>query len=186
MRTQKIYFPVIVVPAMVTTLILLIPFTAMYFTPEVNWTLTDFIAAGTLLFGTGLIFKLITKSSEGIIYKIAVGFALLTGLFLIWSNLAVGIIGSENNAINLLYFGVIAVGIIGSIIAGFRAKAMAVTLWAMAVAHALITATALYTGMDQLPGSSVFEILGVNGLFIKLFLAGGFLFRYADKKISEM
>jgi protein-S-isoprenylcysteine O-methyltransferase Ste14 len=39
-------------------LLLLIPFLAMQFTSEVNWTLSDFLVAGVLLFGTGLLIEL--------------------------------------------------------------------------------------------------------------------------------
>ena len=36
-------------------LLLLIPFIAMQFTNEVKWSLPDFVAAGVLLLGTGLL-----------------------------------------------------------------------------------------------------------------------------------
>lgn len=103
----------------------------MQFTGEVNWTLSDFIIAGTFLFGAGLAYKLITRTSEDTAYRVAIGFALFTGLFLLWVNGAVGIIGSEKNPINILYFGVIAVGIVGALIARFQSKGMAYTMLAM-------------------------------------------------------
>lgn len=170
--------------ALATGLLLLIPFTAMQFTEEVAWTLSDFIFAGTLIFGTGLVYSLITRNTGELVYRVAVGFALFTGLFLIWVNGAVGIIGSENNEINQLYFGVIAVGIIGAHIARFRAKGMALTLSAMAIAQALIAAIALIGGFYQSPPSSVIEILGVNGFFITLFVIAALLFRYAVRGVS--
>jgi hypothetical protein len=37
------------------------------------------------------------------------GLAVGTALFLVWSNLAVGLIGSENNPANMMYLGVLAV-----------------------------------------------------------------------------
>ncbi len=120
---------------------------------------------------------MVTRKSEGTAYRVAVAFALFSGLFLIWSNLAVGIIGSENNEINGLYFGVIFVGIIGAFISRFKSQGLSFTLTAMAVTQALIAAIALMTGMAEVPESSVYEILIVNGFFITLFVVAAMLFR---------
>lgn len=163
-----------------TLVILMIPLIAMQFSNEVVWTLSDFIFAGILIFGTGLTFKLITWKSADRNYRIAVGFALFSGFFLIWSNLAVGIIGSEDNEFNLLYFLVIAVGIIGAFMAQFKPAGLMYTLFSMAALLAVIAAVALFTGMAEIQGSSVYEILTVNGFFITLFLVAGFLFRNAE------
>ena len=43
------------------TILLLIPLVAMQFTEEVNWTLADFLVAGVLLYGTGLLCELILR-----------------------------------------------------------------------------------------------------------------------------
>lgn len=161
-----------------TCFLLMIPLIAMQFTNEVAWTLSDFIFAGTLLFGTGLTYKLITRKTGEITYRVAVGFALFTGLFLIWSNLAVGIIGSENNAFNLLFFGVIAIGIIGAFLARFQPGGMSVTMITMAFVQGLIAAGALYTGMHHLPQVTVLQILTVNGFFITLFVLSAVMFRF--------
>ncbi|WP_445666265.1 hypothetical protein [Fodinibius sp. AD559] len=182
MKTDSNLYQSIASLAFVTGLILMIPFTAMQFTEEVVWTLNDFIFAGILLFGTGLTHKLITRKSDETIYQIAVGFALFTGLFLIWTNLAVGIIGSEDNPINLLYFGVIFVGIIGALMARFQSQGMALTMFAMALAQALVAAIALIGGFYQSPPSTVFHIIGINGFFITLFLVSALLFRYDFQK----
>lgn len=173
--------------AFVTGLLLLIPLMAMQFSSGVEWTFSDFMAAGGLLFGTGFIYILVTqiiaiKMGGNIVYRVAIGFALLSGLFLIWSNLAVGLIGSENRAINLLYFIVIAVGLIGTFIVRFQPKGMTLVMFTMAGTHALIAAIALILGMQQLPHSSVVEILSVNGFFIVLFVLAALLFRYAAEE----
>lgn len=171
--------------ALITGLLLLIPLTAMQFTDEVVWTLSDFILAGTMLFGTGLTYILITRKSGEIIYRIAIGFALFTGLFLIWVNLAVGIVGSEDNPANLLYFAVIATGIIGSLIARFNKQGMATTMFSMAFVQALIAAIVLAGGYYQTPPESVIHILSVNGFFITLFVVSGLLFRYGIQGKTE-
>lgn len=182
MKTDRNFYQSIALMALTTGLLLMIPLIAMQFTEEVVWTLSDFIFAGTLLFGTGLTYKLITRKSGETIYRIAVGFALFTGLFLIWTNLAVGIIGSEDNPVNLLYFGVIFVGIIGALMARFRSKGMDLTMFAMALAQALVAAIALIGGFYQSPPSTVFHIIGINGFFITLFIVSALLFRYDFQK----
>ena len=74
--------------------ILLIPFIAMQFTSEVDWSLFDFILMGVLLTGTGLLIDLaIRKIKTNPQRLIVLGVILLT-FFLIWVELAVGIFGS--------------------------------------------------------------------------------------------
>ena len=72
-------------------LILLIPFTAMQFTEEVNWSLSDFIAAGVLLLGTGLLCELVLRLVKQTRYRIVLIAILLVVLALIWIELAVGL-----------------------------------------------------------------------------------------------
>ena len=74
--------------------LLLIPLIAMQFTDEVNWTPFDFVVAGVILFGTGLIFDLIFKKIKNIKYRVAISIVLLIVLLLIWAELAVGIFGT--------------------------------------------------------------------------------------------
>lgn len=165
--------------ALATGLLLLIPLLAMQFSNQIVWSPFDFLVAGTLLFGTGLTYILVTKKTDSIIYRITLGFALFTGLFLIWVNLAVGIVGSENNPANLMYFGVLAVGIIGAFTSRCRPHGMSLTMFAMALAQALVAIVILIGGLYQTPPSTVLHILGVNGFFILLFLLSALLFRRA-------
>lgn len=169
-------------PAIITGILLLIPLVAMQFSNEVVWTLSDFIFAGVLLFGTGLAYKLLTQEVGHTVYKVATGLALASALFLVWANMAVGIIGSEDNTFNLLNFGVISVGLIGAGMARFRPAGMARTLFAMALTQGLIALTALFIGMSSVPGSSVYEILAVNGFFMTLFVLAALLFRHDAQK----
>jgi hypothetical protein len=75
-------------------LLLLIPLIAMRYTDEVNWTLFDFIVAGILLLGTGLLCELVIRKVSKIEHRIAIYGALLFVLFIIWVELAVGILGT--------------------------------------------------------------------------------------------
>lgn len=178
MNTQKPLLTSISFQAFITGILLLIPLTAMQFTDEVVWTLSDFIFAGILIFGTGFAYTLITRKSGQIAYRVAIGFALLTGFFLIWVNAAVGIIGGENNPVNVLYFGVILIGLAGAALARFQPKGMAATMFSMAGAQALIAIYALLSGMAALPHSSVMKIIAVNGFFAGLFILSACLFMY--------
>jgi Kef-type K+ transport system membrane component KefB len=74
--------------------ILLIPLIAMQFTPEVNWTLSDFVVMGALLLSTGLMCELVMRKVRSVKYRIAICIALLTVLVLIWIELAVGVFGT--------------------------------------------------------------------------------------------
>lgn len=160
-----------------TAAILMIPLISMQFTTEVIWTLSDYILAAVLIFGTGFTYLFVTTKSHTTAYNLAVGSALGTGFLLIWSNLAVGIIGSEDNVINLFYFGVIAIGIIGAMIVRFKAEGMVITLIVMALAQALIAVVATIGGYYQSPPSSVMQILGVNAFFVGLWIVSALLFR---------
>jgi hypothetical protein len=66
----------------------------MQFTNEVSWTLSDFIVAGVLLLGAGLMCELVMRKVKKIRLRIAICVALLIILLLIWAELAVGIFGS--------------------------------------------------------------------------------------------
>jgi len=77
-----------------TAAVLLIPFVAMQFTREVDWTASDFVIAAVLLAGTGMLFevaraKLRTRKSQFI------ASAVIACCFLfVWGELAVGLVGS--------------------------------------------------------------------------------------------
>ncbi len=74
--------------------LLLIPFIAMQFTEEVKWSVFDFIIMGFLLTIVGLTFELIMRKVKTTKQRIVFGIALFLILFLIWAELAVGILGS--------------------------------------------------------------------------------------------
>jgi len=75
-------------------ILLLIPFVAMQFTDEVNWTLLDFVAAGVLLLGTGLLCELVMRKVKSIKHRMLICGAVFFALSLIWVELAVGLFGT--------------------------------------------------------------------------------------------
>jgi hypothetical protein len=164
--------------ALATFLVLLFPFLAMQFTDEVDWDVADFVVAGVLLFSAGLTYEVVTRRVGNIAYRTAAGVAVAAALILIWMNLAVGIIGSEDNPANLMYVGVLAIGIVGAFIARFQPYGMARALFATAFAQALVAAIALIAGLGY-PWSGPLELTLLNGFFVGLFAGSAWLFRRA-------
>ncbi len=157
-------------------LILLLPLVAMQFTDEVAWDAADFVIIGTLLAIARGAYELAARMSGNTAYRAAVGIALTAAVILIWMNLAVGLMGSENNPANLMYGGVLAVGILGTVIVRARPSGMARTLCATAFAQALVAVIALLAGAPK----SFAEIVVLNALFVALFLTSAWLFRRAE------
>ncbi len=76
------------------TVVLSIPFIAMQFTKEVNWTVSDFLVMGGLLLITAFAIDLVLKKVKTFKSRLIMVFGILAVLFLIWVELAVGIFGS--------------------------------------------------------------------------------------------
>jgi hypothetical protein len=155
--------------------LLLLPLVAMQFTAEVTWTGSDFATWGTMLGIACGSYELATRMSRNTAYRAAVAVAVVAAFLLVWINLAVGIIGAENDPANLMFAGVIAVGIIGGAIARFRASGMMRALVAMAVAQAMVAAIVLVRGLSDEPAI----ILSLTGFFAALWLGSAWLFRKA-------
>jgi hypothetical protein len=184
---RNAYRPVVGV-ALGTAAILMIPFVGMRISNDWNWSLFDFIVMGALIFGTGLAYVLITRKGGTMAYRFAVGMALAAAFLLVWLNLAVGLIGSEDNPANLMYFGVLAIGFLGAIIAELRPHSMVRTLFAMALAQAVVPVIALIIGKPQVTSEgAVMGVLGVltlNGFFVVLFVGSALLFRSAARELT--
>lgn len=180
MKNNTLQIKNILFLALGVALILLLPWLAMQLNTGVDWNVFDFSVAGALLFGTGLAYLLVAKRADTLAYRLAAGLALATALLLIWVNLAVGIIGSEDNPANLMYLGVLAVLGIGALLANFRPQGMALALFATALAQAVVTVIALLTQ----PGMPVVQQVLINGFFAFLWVASAALFRNAGGAIS--
>ena len=109
-------------------------------------------------------------------YRFAILAALATGFILLWIIGAVGLIGVEGDPFDRSYGGVLAVGVIGALMARLRPRGMARAMVAAALAQALVTVIALSIGKQHSPVSSVVEILGLNGFFVVLWLVSARLF----------
>ena len=78
------------IPAM----LLVLPLVAMQFTKEVNWTVSDFVIGGILLFGTAGIIDFVLRKVKSRRNRIMLSMSVLLVLMLIWAELAVGLFGT--------------------------------------------------------------------------------------------
>ncbi len=153
--------------------LLLLPCVAMQFTREVNWTGSDFAVMGFMLLTFCCTYEFAVWLSGNIAYRAAFGIALAASFILVWLNLAVGIIGDENNPPNLMFGGVLAVGFIGAIIARFRPRGMSRALVATAFAQALV-------GVIAAAANWGYEAAALGIFFCAMWLASAALFRAAS------
>ena len=156
--------------------LLLLPWVAMQLSaPGVLWTGSDFVVMGVILAAACGTYELGAWLSGNGAYRAAFGVAVVAGFLLVWINLAVGIIGDEDDGANLLFGGVLAIGLIGALIARFQPQGMARAMVAMAIAQVLIGATALVAGWG-------YEAAGLGGFFGALWLTSAALFRKAARE----
>ncbi|MFA6131529.1 MAG: hypothetical protein WC702_00470 [Patescibacteria group bacterium] len=167
----------LIVWAVIAVFILMIPL-VMLFTDEVN--LTEAIAYAVILLAGGGAYELVmalNKFSKAYRVAFGIGFA---GLFLLgWANGAVGIIGSEDNPANLMYWAVFAVGLIGSFISRLKPRGMARTLFAMAFVQLSVPVFALFVWPAQAAWgeAGVIGVFIINLIFSMIFVTSALLFR---------
>lgn len=155
--------------------LLLLPALAMQFFPGsgVNWTASDFVAMGVMLAVACGIYELGAWLSGNSAYRAGFGLAALSGFLTIWVNLAVGMLGSEDNNFNGLFLGVLAVAALGAIVARLRPAGMARAMFATAIAQLAVVGIALAIG-----GFNARELV-LTACFALPWLASGQLFRSA-------
>lgn len=155
-------------------LLLLLPAVAMRFTSEVNWTALDFVVMGAMLATACTLFELAVWLSGSLVYRLAFALAIATGFLTVWVNLAVGMLGDENDAISLLFVGVLLVAAVGAALARFRAPGMARAMFATAAAQLVAVVVALPMEFAPLE-------LTLTAMFALPWLASGLLFGAAAK-----
>ncbi|TGE07634.1 hypothetical protein [Hymenobacter fodinae] len=136
------------------------------------------VMAGILVLVLGLLYLLIASRGRSGAYKLAVGVAVTASLLLVWGNLAVGFIGSENNPMNLLYGAVLAVGFIGAILAKLQPLGMARAMFAAAATQFAVPFVALLIKQPELT-MGVLWVIVLNTIFAGLWVVAGLLFRRA-------
>jgi hypothetical protein len=153
----------------------LVPLIAKQFTDEVQWTTFDHVAWAVMLAVPGTLVDLASRRTGNWAYRFGVILALGTAFVTTWANLAVGIVGivgNEDNPINLVFFGVILVALIGAPLVGFKATQMRWVMIATAVAQVL-------SGLVALQAEAF--VLVFCGIATALWLTSAALFAKAAK-----
>jgi hypothetical protein len=155
----------------IPVLLLLLPFVAMRFTAEVNWTASDFVFAGVLFGSVGLGLEFTVRKSESMPYRLGAALAVFASFLTIWVNAAVGMIG--NGPYNLLFGGVLLIALVWAIAARFEPAGMARAMVAAAIAQAVLSTIGFLS--DPLGGS-------LSLTFALLWLGAAWLFRKAERE----
>lgn len=121
----------------------LVPLVAKQFTDEVQWSTFDHIVWAFMLAIPATIIDLVSRMTGNWAYRGAVVIALGTSFVITWANLAVGIVGNEENPVNLIFFGVVAIALLGSPLVGFKAARLRWVFYLTAAAQALSALVAL-------------------------------------------
>lgn len=155
--------------------VLLIPLAAMPFTDEIAWTAADFAVAGAVLFGALGAYEVAARTTASTAYRAGAGLGIAAAALLLMANGAVGITDGDADA---LYLGVVAIGVVGALVARFRPRGMAVAMVVTALAQAAVGVIALIAGMVP-DFNPAYEVLGLTGFFALLFAGSALLFRKA-------
>lgn len=142
------------------------------------WTLADYVFAAGMMGLVGLGAELAARKRNRI-YSMGAGVALAATFLLIWISAAVGIIGNEQDDVNILFLGVIAVAFFGAICALFRCNGMALAMAAAAIAQATVPAAGWALWPDSRDSIWQPEVLVLTGFFTGMWLLSGWLFRKA-------
>jgi hypothetical protein len=161
--------------------LLLAPLVAMQVTEAVDWSAGDFALAGALLGGAGLVPELAARRAWSGAYRAGSGVAVAGAVLLVWANGAVGLIGSEDHPANRLFTGVLAVGLLGAVLARLRPGGLARALAATAVAQVVVAGIALAVDWGVAEPVRWRDLLLATGLFGALWLLAAGLFRQATR-----
>jgi hypothetical protein len=161
--------------------LLLVPAVAMRFTAEVNWSVLDFAFAAIMLAMAGGAAEIFVRRANGRAYMAGAALMIFGAFFLVWVNLAVGIIGSEQNGANLLYAGVVAVVVGGAIVSRVRSAGLMRTCVAAATLQALIGLAAVTVGWGADGPIWPHDVIGVTAILVAIWLGAAALFARATR-----
>lgn len=162
--------------------LLLLPLIAMQFTEEVRWGPMDFVFAAVMFGSVGGVLELTVRKTRSTAHRVAVGLALAATFMLIWVNGAVGIIGDEDNPANLMFGGVLAIALLGAIVARFRPAGMALVMSAAAAAQMVVGVVGVALGFGATGPIWPWDTIGATGFFVALWLASACLFSVAARE----
>lgn len=140
------------------------------------WTLSDYVFAGGMLGGAGFVLELAARASGSRYYRAGAVVAVAASVLLVWVNGAVGFLGDEDEPANLMFAGVLALAVLGSVVARFRAGGMARAMFAATAAQVAIAVIAVAAGLGSPGPAGLYEAVLGTGVFAALWLAAGGLF----------
>lgn len=82
-------------------------------------------------------------------YRAGIAVAVGTALFLLWGMGALGIIGAEGDPADRMYYGVLAIGISGALVARFQPGGMTRAMLVTAAATIVVGVVALVLGKHR-------------------------------------
>ena len=115
-------------------------------------------------------------------YRIALGIAAGATLFLVLGIGALGVIGAEGDRADMMFLGVLAIGLGGAIGTRLRPEGMVWTMGAMAAATMIVGIIAIVLEKHEADESSVVEILGLTGMYASLFAVSAWRFGVAAEQ----
>ncbi|MGN7888555.1 hypothetical protein ACN9ML_14740 [Dyadobacter endophyticus] len=150
-----------------------------------HWKPGAFVLASVLaLGGARVVYELLTMKKMGNrAYQLAFGLAVAAVLLLVWMNVAVGGILGDNPA-NMMYFGVLLVGLMGAIISRLQPKGMSNALFATAFAMMLVPLVAWAIGTPAF-ANGLAAVFALHSCFAWLFTGSALLFRRAAHTRQE-
>lgn len=140
--------------------LLLAPAVAMQFTGEVQWSLYDFALMGVLLAVACGIGELVLRASESLMFRMGAAVAIVTTFVLVVGNLAVGLIGAEDNPANVWVWPLVVMAAVGTLAAQFRARGMSLLMLALAAGQGGLAVYARATEQDLPPGVTLIFMAG--------------------------
>ena len=158
-------------------IILSLPFIAMRFTSEVNWSVSDFVVMGTLLAVACGIIELTARRGGNVAYKLGVIVAVGGGFLIVWANLAVG---HEHSPYDYPFYIALLVGLVGSAIARLRPKGMMAAMLATAAALIVALRLAMVHEADAEGGNLLVTAVASTAI-ASPFLIAAWLFRRAAR-----
>jgi predicted membrane protein len=99
--------------------------------------------------------------------------SVIGGFLMVWANLAVGIIGNEDNPQNLMFYGLLLIGVVGALVTKFDARGLALTMRVMAAAQLGIFLVAAALDWALLPVFTIF--------YFSLWLVAGEFFKKSTR-----
>lgn len=128
-------------------------------TVQIPWTAMDFVFWAVILLVAASLCELSLWLSRSLHHRAAMVLATGAGFLTVWVNMAVGIIESELNDWNLLFFAVLAIGAVGALVVRFRAAGMATVMLTMAVAQVAVGVVAVFVSQPGHPEGWIFSVV---------------------------